>query len=152
MTIKEFQELVAATLNADAWLRQRDCMAFAENALDAESAVATHMQGGGIAIIVLTPEAENLTGDAAPKRVRFRPLSIRADEKPGVNRLQAEHCTALDAAWRAVFLLERPQCLFLRIRQSADDHAGVLSAEAQFDTTATITDPASQQQQTKPQE
>ncbi len=135
MTVTEFQRGIAARLNADETLRKGGCKAFAEDAQDLYFEVATQLeaQGGGVAIVVATPEGERL-GDDEDDAVLFElpAVEVVCTEKPGVSRTKPENFTALRAALRAALLLDSDELQFQRYRQEADEKAGTLSAIATF--------------------
>ena len=130
----EYQMAICDVINADASLLQAGCAAFAEDALDIDSEVARHLQEtGGVAIMVATPEAEfsGVSSDGG-MYLDLRRLEIVCTEVPALNRQRENALTALDAALRVAFLLRSREMPFLRIAQSADTDAGLLTATATF--------------------
>ena len=65
MTIKDIQEQLAHRLNSVEELIQGGCKAFAEDNRDVYDKAAEFVNGGGVAIVVVTPElARAADGDA----------------------------------------------------------------------------------------
>lgn len=140
MTLFEYQQSIADSLNADETLLQGGCEALAEDSLELLFRVACCVnEQGGVALVVTTPEAERLGDDEAGAiAVEIPALEIVCVEKPGVNRTRDNAMTALQAAQRAAIVLDSPELHFLRIRQESDENAGTLSAIVTFQTSATL--------------
>lgn len=139
MTLYEYQQSIADSLNADETLLQGGCEALAEDSLELLFRVARCVnEQGGVALVVTTPEAERLGDDEGAIAVEIPALEIVCVEKPGVNRTREGAMTALQAAQRAAVVLDSPELHFLRIRQESDESAGTLSAIVTFQTSATL--------------
>ena len=130
----EYQMAICDVINADASLLQAGCKAFAEDAFDIDAEVARHLQeAGGVAIMVATPEAEfSGASSAGGVFLDLRRVEIVCTEVHALNRQRENALTALDAALRVAFLLRSREMPFLRISQSADTDAGLLTATATF--------------------
>lgn len=143
-TLRDLQDEIAEACNADEYLVQGGCKAFAEDRQDALAEIAVQLETvGGIAIAVSTPDIKFL-GGATPGNLpcEVNPLSIRATEAPALSREQPGNITALKAAEHIAHMFHQPGIAFLGIVQTADEQSCTVSATATFKTTIVLTDPA----------
>ena len=129
-----YQQTICDVLNTGDALVQAGCKAFVEDALDVETEVTRHLQeAGGIAILIATPEVEYAGAyEDGSLCMDIRRLEAVCTEYPALNRQREGAMTALDAALQVAFLLRTRERPLLRIVQTADAEAGLLTATATF--------------------
>ena len=139
MKIREFQRKIADALNGLEELIQGGCKAFAEDSLTVYNDIQRHVsQTGGVAVSVVTPEIRKGGGESTDGIAADVYFQVQCSEKPALNRLQANHLTALDAAELVALALDGDQFTFQDIRQTADPATGTVTATAGFETSVFI--------------
>lgn len=147
MTILEYQRELAKAVSGDEWLRGFGVEAFAEDDGDLYGNLSRALaERGGLAAVVLTPEARNL-GNAPSGAVAadLDPVEVRFIEIPALNRQEPGRPTALDAALHLGLAWHCREMHFRRVRQEAGetaDGAEALCAVAEFHASIDLSDPA----------
>jgi hypothetical protein len=141
MKIKEFQKAIAKELNALDELVQGGCKAFAEDSREVYKESDQRIQGGKVAIVVVTPDL-NRNGCAAGSIPAETQLLVQCSEKPALARSQQGVMTALDAAEIVMHALDGSQFCWVSTRQTIDRQAGVLTATVTFSTTIHLSLPS----------
>ena len=133
MNIKEFQQAIADDLNAVAALVQGGCKAFAEDTRTVYDEARQFVQGGGIAIVVVTPEITRNGVDGRGRHGKIR-LEIQCSEIPALAD-SSRSMRALDAAETVARALDDEDFCWLSFSQRADPASGMIVASATFNTT-----------------
>lgn len=141
-TLKNMQTEIAEHCNADQYLVQGGCRAFAEEQQDIVQQIDIQLQAGGLVIVVSTPTAKVLGRVPNGIEVELPDFAIRTTESPALTRETPETITALQAAQHIAIMFDRPKFRLLTIVQTADDKTGTVSVTAFFKTTTIIADPA----------
>lgn len=137
MKIKELQEKVADALNEVEELVQGGCKAFAEDTRKVYDEAAQWIQGGKVAVVVVTPDMQR-NGDTPGAIPAETQLLVQCSEKPALARTKTGVITALDAAEIVMYALDGSQFCWLSTRQTIDRQAGVLTATVTFATTVML--------------
>lgn len=142
-TLFDLQKEVAEICNADEWLVQGGCEAFAEDSPDVLEAVVRRLtEVSGLSIVVSTPTARRIGREAGGIAVELPDLSVRVTEVPAMSRLVPGRISALAAAQHVAAVLHSPSFALVSISQTADADSGTVSATCLFKTTTVLTDPA----------
>jgi len=139
MTIREIQNILAATLNADETLVQGGCRAFAEDSNSIIFDIEKALNDGGISMVVVTPDVTHAgsgTTEGVPVEMT---IEIQCSERPALNREVPGHLTALDAAEAVVHILDGQVSEFSGIRQFADRQTRTVTATASFSLVTMLT-------------
>lgn len=152
-TLYDLQKEIADACNAEAYLVQGGCVAFAEDEEDIMNKVDTQLaEVAGLSIVVSTPDAKVIGGGNGAIAMEIEELAIRVTETPALSRTSPGNLSALKAAQKIAFLFHQPACALQNIRQTADEHAGTVSVTCTFRTTINLTDPETPQQEPSQQE
>ena len=137
MKIGELQQEVVAILNGVEELVQGGCKAFAEDDRDVYNKADAWIQTGKTALVVVTPDMERngASAEGIPAETR---LIVQASEKPAIARAGRTAMRALDAAELAMHKLDGARFCWQSTRQTIDRQSGVLTATAEFSTTAML--------------
>lgn len=140
MNISELQKSIADKLNQVEALVQGGCLAIAENTMDVQTEVSTHLrQACGVAIIVLTPkitrDASGWMADGIPVDVD---VQIDCIEIVATNRAQRGNVTSLTAAEIVANALDGEEMEFEAIEQTSDARTGTLTARVSFGLSMTL--------------
>ena len=143
MKIRELQEYLKDRLNEVEALVQGGCRAFAEDTRTVYDESAQFMSGGGVAVVVVTPDFTR-SGDG----VEDGGLPVEGDvlvrcvEKPPVASSDPKTIRALDAAEIVAHELDGKVFQFKSIRQAVQrdaDGNDVVTATATFGLATTLT-------------
>jgi len=143
-TLRDLQEEIAEACNADEYLVQGGCKAFAEDRQDVFAAIEEQLANvGGLATVVSTPNVKPLGGATEGSNpCEVSELAIRVTETPALSRLAPGNITALQAAQHIMHMFHQAAFAFVRLDQTADEQTGTVSATATFKTSINLTDPA----------
>lgn len=143
-TLLDLQDDVCEVLNADEYLAQGGCKAFAEDKANVFAEVEMQLDSlGAVAITVMTP-----VGKAQGSRkesgipLEIPALVIQCQEAPALNREVPGHITALQAAQHIALVLDQPAFRFVDFIQGGDAEKEVVTVQVVFRTSITLTDPA----------
>ena len=132
MTIKDIQEQLAHRLNSVEELIQGGCKAFAEDNRDVYDKAAEFVNGGGVAIVVVTPELARAADGDAEGMIPFEgDIVIQCIEKAPLTSGTAT-LRALDAAEAVVYELDGRVFGWKSTRQTADARNEVFTASVTF--------------------
>ena len=151
MTIKDIQEQLAHRLNSVEELIQGGCKAFAEDNRDVYDKTAEFVNGGGVAIVVVTPELARAADGDAEGMIPFEgDIVIQCIEKApltsGTTTLRA-----LDAAEAVVYELDGAVFGWKSTRQTADARNEVFTASVTFGYAGRLTRKSTETTQTTTQ-
>ena len=141
MTIREIQKKVADALNGVEGLVQGGCKAIAEDSNDVFFEVRQALETGNVCIVVTTPKVTRSasgTEDGIPVEMQ---IAVQCAERPDLNRANADHLTALDAAEIVAHALDGEQFELASIEQWADDRTRTVTATATFGVNPILTEP-----------
>ena len=141
MTIREIQKKVADALNGVEELVQGGCKAFAEDVKNVFFEVKQALEAGNVCIVVVTPKVTRSasgTEDGIPVEMQ---IAVQCAERPDLNRANADHLTALDAAEIVAHALDGEQFELASIEQWADDRTRTVTATATFGFNPILTNP-----------
>lgn len=141
MTIREIQKKIADTLNGVEALVQGGCMALAEDAQDVFFEVKQALEAGNVCIVVVTPKVTRSasgTEDGIPVEMQ---IAVQCAERPDLNRANADHLTALDAAEIVAHALDGETFELASIEQWADERTRTVTATATFGFNPILTEP-----------
>ena len=141
MTIREIQKKIAAALNGVEALVQGGCTALAEDSQNVFFEVKQTLEAGNVCIVVVTPKVTRSasgTEDGIPVEMQ---IAVQCAERPDLNRANADHLTALDAAEIVAHALDGEQFELASIEQWADDRTRTVTATATFGFDPILTEP-----------
>ena len=141
MTIREIQKKVADALNGVEELVQGGCKAIAEDSNDVFFEVRQALEAGNVCIVVVTPKVTRSasgTEDGIPVEMQ---IAVQCAERPDLNRANADHLTALDAAEIVAYALDGEQFELASIEQWADERTRTVTATATFYFNPILTNP-----------
>jgi len=143
-TLLDIQEDVAAAINADEWLVQGGCEAFAEDRSDTLQRLDIKLHNTlGIAITILTPVGKAQgSRNVAGIPLELPVLVVQCQEIPALNREAPGHISALQAAQHIAFLLDQPSIRFSEFVQGGDSDTEIVTVQVLFRTSIILTDPA----------
>ena len=152
-TLYDLQKELADACNAESYLVQGGCEAFAEDEENIMQLVDTRLaEVGGLSIVVSTPDAKVIGGGNGAIAMEIEELAIRVTETPAMSRTVPGNISALKAAQKIAFLFHQPSLALQNIRQTADEQAGTVSVTCTFRTTINLTDPSLPNDPETPQE
>ena len=141
MTIREIQKKIAAALNGVEALVQGGCTALAEDSQNVFFEVKQALEDGNVCIVVVTPKVTRSasgTEDGIPVEMQ---IAVQCAERPDLNRANADHLTALDAAEIVAHALDGEQFELASIEQWADERTRAVTATATFGFNPILTEP-----------
>ena len=141
MKIKEIQKKIADALNGVEALVQGGCKAFAEDVKNVFFEVKQALEAGNVCIVVVTPKVTRSasgTEDGIPVEMQ---IAVQCAERPDLNRANADHLTALDAAEIVAHALDGEQFELASIEQWADERTRTVTATATFGFNPILTNP-----------
>ena len=144
MTIREIQKKVADALNGVEALVQGGCTALAEDSQNVFFEVKQALEAGNVCIVVVTPKVTRSasgTDDGIPVEMQ---IAVQCAERPDLNRANADHLTALDAAEIVAHALDGEQFELASIEQWADDRTRTVTATATFGFDPILTEPTNE--------
>lgn len=151
MTIKDIQEQLAHRLNSVEELIQGGCKAFAEDNRDVYDKAAEFVNGGGVAIVVVTPELARAADGDAEGMIPFEgDIVIQCIEKAPLTSGTAT-LRALDAAETVVYELDGAVFGWKSTRQTADARNEVFTASVTFGYAGRLTRKSTETTQTTTQ-
>ena len=151
MTIKDIQEQLAHRLNSVEELIQGGCKAFAEDNRDVYDKAAEFVNGGGVAIVVVTPELARAADGDAEGMIPFEgDIVIQCIEKAPLTNGTAT-LRALDAAEAVVYELDGAVFGWKSTRQTADARNEVFTASVTFGYAGRLTRKSTETTQTTTQ-
>lgn len=141
MTIREIQKKIVDALNGVEELVQGGCTALAEDSQNVFFEVKQALEDGNVCIVVVTPKVTRSasgTEDGIPVEMQ---IAVQCAERPDLNRTDADHLTALDAAEIVAHALDGEQFEFASIEQWADERTRTVTATATFGFNPILTEP-----------
>lgn len=144
MTIREIQKKIADALNGVEALVQGGCTALAEDSQNVFFEVKQALEAGNVCIVVVTPKVTRSasgTEDGIPVEMQ---IAVQCAERPDLNRANADHLTALDAAEIVAHALDGEQFELASIEQWADDRTRTVTATATFGFDPILTEPTTE--------
>ena len=141
MTIREIQKKIADALNGVEALVQGGCTALAEDSQNVFFEVKQALEYGNVCIVVVTPKVTRSasgTEDGIPVEMQ---IAVQCAERPDLNRANADHLTALDAAEIVAHTLDGEQFELASIEQWADERTRTVTATATFGFNPILTEP-----------
>ena len=141
MTIREIQKKIADALNGVEALVQGGCTALAEDSQNVFFEVKQTLEAGNVCIVVVTPKVTRSasgTEDGIPVEMQ---IAVQCAERPDLNRANADHLTALDAAEIVAHALDGEQFELASIEQWADERTRTVTATATFGFNPILTNP-----------
>lgn len=141
MTIREIQIKIADALNGVEALVQGGCTALAEDSQNVFFEVKQALEAGNVCIVVVTPKVTRSasgTEDGIPVEMQ---IAVQCAERPDLNRANADHLTALDAAEIVAHALDGEQFELASIEQWADERTRTVTATATFGFNPILTNP-----------
>lgn len=138
MKIRDLQEYLKDRLNGVQELVQGCCKAFAEDTREVYEASNAWIDGGNIAIVIVTPDLRR-NGCAANGIPVDGQILVRCIEKPALASSNANAIRALDAAEIVAHALDDRSIEFQDIKQTVDRMTGTITATATFSTTIQLT-------------
>lgn len=141
MTIREIQKKIADALNGVEALVQGGCTALAEDSQNVFFEVKQALEAGNVCIVVVTPKVTRSasgTEDGIPVEMQ---IAVQCAERPDLNRANADHLTALDAAEIVAHALDGEQFELASIEQWADERTRAVTATATFGFNPILTNP-----------
>ena len=144
MTVKDLQKRVVDALNGVEALVQGGCKAFAEDAKDVFFEVKQALEAGNVCIVVVTPKVTRSASGCADGIPVEMQIAVQCAERPDLNRANADHLTALDAAEIVAHALDGEQFEFASIEQWADDRTRTVTATATFGFDPILTEPTNE--------
>ena len=141
MTIREIQKKIADALNGVEALVQGGCTALAEDSQNVFFEVKQALEAGNVCIVVVTPKVTRSasgTEDGIPVEMQ---IAVQCAERPDLNRANADHLTALDAAEIVAHALDGEQFELASIEQWADERTRTVTATATFGFNPILTNP-----------
>lgn len=141
MTIREIQKKIVDALNGVEELVQGGCTALAEDSQNVFFEVKQALEDGNVCIVVVTPKVTRSasgTEDGIPVEMQ---IAVQCAERPDLNRTDADHLTALDAAEIVAHALDGEQFEFASIEQWADERKRTVTATATFGFNPILTEP-----------
>ena len=151
MTIKDIQEQLAHRLNSVEELIQGGCKAFAEDNRDVYDKAAEFVNGGGVAIVVVTPELARAADGDAEGMIPFEgDIVIQCIEKAPLTSGTAT-LRALDAAEIVVYEFDGKVFGWKSTRQTADARNEVFTASVTFGYAGRLTRKSTETTQTTTQ-
>lgn len=141
MTIREIQNKIAKALNGVEALVQGGCKALAEDSQNVFFEVKQALEAGIVCIVVVTPKVTRSasgTEDGIPVEMQ---IAVQCAERPDLNRANAGHLTALDAAEIVAHALDGEQFELASIEQWADERTRTVTATATFGYNPILTEP-----------
>ena len=141
MTIREFQNRIAAALNGVEALLKNGCKVFAEDMLTTQDALNNAVATAGrIAVVVVTPRFERDASGCNGGLPAGCELRVACIEAPAL-RGRRNGFTALDAAEAVAHALDSESIEWRSIEQTADERRGVVTATADFGISILLTEP-----------
>ena len=144
MTIREIQQKIAKALNGVEALVQGGCKAFAEDSQSIFFDVKTALEAGNVCIVVVTPKATRSASGCVDDIPVEMQIAVQCAERPDLNRANAGHLTALDAAEIVAHALDGEQFELASIEQWADDRTRTVTATATFGFDPILTEPTNE--------
>lgn len=141
MTIREIQQKIADALNGVEALVQGGCKAFAEDSQSIFYDVKTALEAGNVCIVVVTPKVSRSASGCENGIPVEMEIAVQCSERPDLNRANADHLTALDAAEIVAHALDGEQFELASIEQWADERTRTVTATATFGFTPILTNP-----------
>lgn len=141
MTIREIQKKIVDALNGVEELVQGGCTALAEDSQNVFFEVKQALEDGNVCIVVVTPKVTRSasgTEDGIPVEMQ---IAVQCAERPDLNRTNADHLTALDAAEIVAHALDGEQFALASIEQWADGRTRTVTATATFYFNPILTEP-----------
>lgn len=143
-TLLDLQSDITEILNADEYLVQGGCQAFAEDKGDTLSRLEIAIGNiGTVALTVMTPIGKALgSKNATGIPLEVPALMIQCQEKPAINRERPGYITALQAAQHIAVALDQPAFRFIDFLQGGDSDTEIVTVQVIFRSSITLTDPA----------
>lgn len=140
MTIRGLQLQIQEVLNNFEELLQGGCKAFIEDVRTVYDEAKQHIDEGGVALVVVTPDFTRAGSGVGEEGLPFEgDVLVRCMERPPISAAQGDVIRALDAAEIVSHILDGEVLEWTSIRQTHDRRENIFTATATFTLAGMLT-------------